>query len=1107
MAVSEYRTSKQPNGVGRGKFMGSYVDKTVSKTRLNDKTDIQPFLLELVRTGVITPGPNSYYPIHFPLGTVIDDNNGGLSCIQFCGYHSTIDLSSIGYTKTKFLYYGILPDVGSPGCTDGCGNSESVFDNWCSVASHEIIEAATDPAVGLAGQYGYPLGWYEKTHYEVGDICNGMQGQLKGADGRSWTIQKEWSNVEQNCILTRGSGVKTTTTTTRTTTTRTTTTTLRTTTTTARTTTNTRSTTTTLRPTTTTARTTTTTKPTTSRTTTSSTTTTKPATTTITTTTTAPTTTSGCSPEGQSACVGTAIGQCVNGAWILIACPKGLECANLGENNFVCDWPKAPVTTTTTTTANPTTTTSKTTNPTTTTTTTSKTTTTTTTTTTAIPTTTLPTNGASCPPTALDTCAGNGYAQCVNGSWLVRPCPGDLSYLAVDPVIMQLSSPLISRTAFGMVSVLLLLILNLSVDARTLLQRRGWDEATNATSFMKVSKKANKATFMWYGGPILEKPEVTVIYYGANVRFQNEMTDYYKFLVDSPHMDWCCVYGCGTSPSDFDNWCSVASHEIVEAATDPGVGLATQYAFPLAWYERTYYEIGDICNAMQGKLTGPDGRSWTIQKEWSNNYDNYHQDHCRYHRNYDDNYSSHDGNHSKYDNEINNHLSHVGNNSNHSANSLTWISSEASKLGTNLATHTIFLIHLPADAVLSPAMSAPYKSVSTIGTSLQTPNNRIYFAPILSSRTSTAESRFIQTLKIFGSFTVNPDGPSEAAWYDFGKGSLMDLCEGQMGVPQGLEGLGYKFPMWFSLKANACILNTGTLPISTVIVPTSTSTLLSTTVIATASTTTRSTTTSVTPTPTATFAPLPAPGFRYHCGDVAYDQLIVPLLFVSDTRPNFFSELSRLSEIGFAQTAWEEYNIAPQPFTAKVAQPVYVTAPSQFNEAALQQIILSEASKLGTNLATHTIFLIHLPADAVLSPAISAPYKSVSTIGTSLQTPNNRIYFAPILSSRTSTAESRFIQTLKIFGSFTVNPDGPSEAAWYDFGNGSLMDLCNGQSKSKRMCFEYWNFTNFYRDCANFNLNVVVYYYYSRYHYDNYQAGDNYSFKYNQCFDNHVDNC
>ncbi len=73
-----------------------------------------------------------------------------------------------------------------------------------------------------------------------------------------------------------------------------------------------------------------------------------------------------------------------------------------------------------------------------------------------------------------------------------------------------------------------------------------------------------------------------------------------------------CASGCGSS-TNFNNQTSVASHELIEAVTDADVGTNS-----LAWYNDAQGEIGDICNAQQGSVTGPDGLTYTVQKEWSN---------------------------------------------------------------------------------------------------------------------------------------------------------------------------------------------------------------------------------------------------------------------------------------------------------------------------------------------------------------------------------------------------------------------------------------------------------------------------------------------------------
>jgi hypothetical protein len=79
-----------------------------------------------------------------------------------------------------------------------------------------------------------------------------------------------------------------------------------------------------------------------------------------------------------------------------------------------------------------------------------------------------------------------------------------------------------------------------------------------------------------------------------------------------------CDLGCGGDANYLNNTTSVASHEMIETVTDGAVGLATKVGPPLAWYDQNNGEIGDICNAQQGSITGSDGQSYVIQLEWSN---------------------------------------------------------------------------------------------------------------------------------------------------------------------------------------------------------------------------------------------------------------------------------------------------------------------------------------------------------------------------------------------------------------------------------------------------------------------------------------------------------
>jgi hypothetical protein len=194
----DYKTSTQT--IGYGSFGGDYTitpSAANNGTTIND-TNIQAELVAQINAGALpAPTSNSLYFIYFPKGKKIQQGTS-YSCQSggFCAYHGTVKTTS---TSTGYFQYAVMPDnsAGS-GCDTGCGSS-TPFNNWCSVSSHEMIEAVTDPAVGVATTYASPLAWYNKTYGEIGDICNAQQGSVVGTDGVTYTIQLEWSNSKNAC--------------------------------------------------------------------------------------------------------------------------------------------------------------------------------------------------------------------------------------------------------------------------------------------------------------------------------------------------------------------------------------------------------------------------------------------------------------------------------------------------------------------------------------------------------------------------------------------------------------------------------------------------------------------------------------------------------------------------------------------------------------------------------------------------------------------------------------------------------------------------------------------------------------------------------------------
>jgi hypothetical protein len=192
--------------IGNGTFDGLFqiVPSSANSGSPIDDTQIQAELLAQVSAGHL-PAPvldvagnvNTLYMIYFPPGITITQG-GSQSCVGggFCAYHGTTSNT----LNSKNLLYGVLPDMqAGSGCDVGCGSS-TIFGNYTSVTSHELSEAITDADVGIATTFAAPLAWMDMNNGEIGDICNAQQGSYT-ANGTAYTIQLEFSNAANNCVL------------------------------------------------------------------------------------------------------------------------------------------------------------------------------------------------------------------------------------------------------------------------------------------------------------------------------------------------------------------------------------------------------------------------------------------------------------------------------------------------------------------------------------------------------------------------------------------------------------------------------------------------------------------------------------------------------------------------------------------------------------------------------------------------------------------------------------------------------------------------------------------------------------------------------------------
>ena len=169
--LSEYSVPGSP--IGRGSRTGAVILSTDPPSAIAD-ADVQQLIQQEITSdaAVPQPTPNSLYFVFLPPGVTIT-LNGGVSCSNFCGYHSDINGS---------IFYAVMP---YPDCS-GCTGANALLDALTSTSSHELCEAITDPVVGQ--------GWYDDQNGEIGDIC-AWQTKTLG----SYTVQLEWSNQAGQC--------------------------------------------------------------------------------------------------------------------------------------------------------------------------------------------------------------------------------------------------------------------------------------------------------------------------------------------------------------------------------------------------------------------------------------------------------------------------------------------------------------------------------------------------------------------------------------------------------------------------------------------------------------------------------------------------------------------------------------------------------------------------------------------------------------------------------------------------------------------------------------------------------------------------------------------
>jgi hypothetical protein len=179
--------------IGHGSSIGNvHLPATAAGSSYSDTSQATTSTLKSFIDGYITnktlpaPTANTLYMIYFPSTTMIT-LDGAQSCNQFGGYHNAATATSNGVTYA----YAIIPRCSSD------------LSELTLSASHELIEAATDPFISsnpsnpYSGYGSMSSAWDVLSGGEVGDRCFSALSDPSESEytESGFVVQRSFSNV------------------------------------------------------------------------------------------------------------------------------------------------------------------------------------------------------------------------------------------------------------------------------------------------------------------------------------------------------------------------------------------------------------------------------------------------------------------------------------------------------------------------------------------------------------------------------------------------------------------------------------------------------------------------------------------------------------------------------------------------------------------------------------------------------------------------------------------------------------------------------------------------------------------------------------------------
>jgi hypothetical protein len=171
-ATSEYCDKTACIGAGSG---GAYATLPVPATTLLADDDLRALIRARVADATLpAPAEGTVYTVYIPAGVTVTmpvKYGASRSCVSYHAYHEHLDIDGVDAA------YAIITR-----CPDA-----STLDAATMMASHELVEAATDPDID--GWYVPDEAWSSWHGGEVTDVCLGVSTTKEGA----WTVERTFS--------------------------------------------------------------------------------------------------------------------------------------------------------------------------------------------------------------------------------------------------------------------------------------------------------------------------------------------------------------------------------------------------------------------------------------------------------------------------------------------------------------------------------------------------------------------------------------------------------------------------------------------------------------------------------------------------------------------------------------------------------------------------------------------------------------------------------------------------------------------------------------------------------------------------------------------------